>query len=74
MKDSIVSYLKIMGGTLMISPLLYGFFRLDPNPVVADNAMFIVMATYFILWPFGIIGYNYLQHGHIFKFKEDGRR
>jgi hypothetical protein len=57
----IYSYLKIIGGTAMVSPLFYAFLNLEPK--IVDNPLKVLIITYLILWTLGIMMFNYLEYG-----------
>ena len=67
MKDRIISYFKIFGALMMISPLLFSFFALDFGVTVKTFTI-----TYGIisgLTLIGILMFNYLE-----GYKYDKRR
>lgn len=57
-KEDIISYLKILGGILMISPLIYGFLSLE-----SESPLLITSIIYLFLILLIIPLYNYLQYG-----------
>lgn len=57
-KEDIISYLKILGGILMISPLIYEFLSLD-----SESPLLITSIIYLFLILLIIPLYNYLQYG-----------
>jgi len=57
-KVDYISYLKIAGGLLMSSPLVYGFFRLD---MTLKESLMITGTIYVICITVGIILFNYLE-------------
>ncbi len=64
-KEDAISYLKIFGGLIIISPLIFAFFRLDYS---TGNSFAITAVIYVALMALAISMYNYLQHGN-FSYK-----
>ena len=59
-KQDIISYLKIFGGLMMISPLVVAFFSLDFG---LFKSILITSAMYVIMMLIAIPMFNYLQYG-----------
>lgn len=59
-KDDIISYLKILGGLLMVFPLVHAFFALDYG---LFKGGIIAACLYVIMMAIAIPMVNYLQYG-----------
>jgi hypothetical protein len=63
-------YLEIFLKSSVITPLVWMFFKLDPDPSIAGNAIWITIWIYTIMYILTIVMFNYLQTGNIFKHRE----
>ncbi len=58
-KEDIISYLKMFVALMALSPLVFGFWRLDFS---IKESLFITGFTYLLLMLLGISTYNWLEH------------
>lgn len=59
-KEDVISYLKILGGLLLVFPFVHTFFALDYGLVIGGVITF---CMYVVLMLIAIPMYNYLEHG-----------
>lgn len=57
-KEDIISYLKILGGLLIISPLVYGYISFE-----SESPLAITSIIYLFFMMLSILMYNYLEYG-----------
>ena len=61
-------YLKIIAGTLLVSPLVYAFFDLSGFKPLPST-----LCLYIPLWILGILMFNYLENGNPFDFNDKNK-
>lgn len=65
----LTSYLKIIGATLMISPLVYASFSLGGYEPLSST-----ICLYIPMWIGGILCFNYLENGDAFDFTDKSNK
>lgn len=56
--------LKVIGGILLTSPIVFTFFKLDHSTL---RSLLYTLVMYAIACSFGVMGYNYMETGDPFK-------
>lgn len=64
MKTDYQTYALMIGGILMVSPLIFTFFALDHSLLIS---FIITLGIYAVLSPISIMLMNYLDNGNFFK-------
>ena len=60
-RDDALGILKIIGGTLIVSPLVFAFFHLETDSNILSLGYSLML--YAVLWAIGIPMFFYLQYG-----------